>query len=120
MKALAKAVLAFGCFWPWPGRSGAAGFSLRSDGWYAPPQSVHEVLDYSVNYTDWLAGDQISTSVWTYSSGITHGAESINQAKTITTIWLSGGTAGQKYTITNTMITVGGRTWYATFKVEVK
>jgi len=121
MRALAKAVLAVWLILALAGAAGAAeGFSLRSDGWYAPPQSLHEVLDYSIPYAVWLEGDQISTSTWTYTSGITHGAESINQAKTITTTWLWGGTAKQTYTVTNTIQTVGGRTWVYTFKIEVK
>jgi len=102
------------------GAAGAAEFSLRSDGWYAPPKMAAAVLDYSVDWSQWLAGDQISASTWAYTSGITHGAEAVNQAKTIDTTWLEGGTAGTKYTVTNTITTTAGRTNLVSFKIEVK
>jgi hypothetical protein len=120
MRSLAKAALSFWLFLALAGGAGAAEFGLRSDGWYAPPKAVAAVLDYSVDWNLWLAGDQISASSWAYSTGITHGAESLNEAKTITTTWLSSGTAGQKYSLTNTITTTGGRTNQMSFKVEVK
>jgi len=109
-----------------------AGFSLRSDGWYAPSKVPIAVLDYSVLWRDWLRSDTILTSNWEYSTGITIGLTDINQDPvilddgttapplTLVTIWLLGGTAGQKYNITNTITTAAGRINLVSFKIEVK
>lgn len=66
------------------------------------------VLDYAVDWTDWLGADTISTSTWTVSTGIAQ----VTTANTTTTatIWVSGGTAGRSYTLTNKIVTAGGRT----------
>jgi len=65
-------------------------------------------LDYVINWSNWLDSDAISTSSWTVSSGITNESES--NTSTTATIWLSGGTAGETYRVTNRIVTSGGRT----------
>ena len=57
------------------------------------------VLDYSVDWAKWLAGDAINTSDWTVPVGLAKTLDSATVTKT--TIWLSGGAAGQSYTVTN-------------------
>lgn len=64
-------------------------------------------LDYSINWEDWLAGDTITTSNWTTTAGIT--IESDSNTATLASVWLSGGTARDNYTITNAITTAGGR-----------
>jgi len=78
------------------------------------------VLDYGFNwgldsdYPDkkpWLDldnGEAISTSVWVIPDGLTE--DSAEFGATATKVWLSGGTAGSSYTITNTITTSEGRT----------
>ena len=66
------------------------------------------VLDFSVDWTDWLTGDTISTSTFTVEAGIT--ADSDSNDTTSATVWLSGGTAGTLYTVTNQIVTAAGRT----------
>lgn len=66
------------------------------------------VLDYQIDWSDWLDDDTISTSTWTVPAGITE--ESSSNTTTTSTIWLSGGTAGQTYTLVNKIITASGRT----------
>lgn len=79
-----------------------------------PPYSVskdpHAVLDYGWDWTPWLAedGDTLDASEWIVPAGLT--VESSSHTTTHTTVWLSGGTAGQSYVITNRVTTVGGRT----------
>lgn len=68
------------------------------------------VLDYTFNWSSWLGSDTISTSAWTVQSGITRDSDSIVSGNKQTKIWLRGGTAGQAYTITNSITTAGGRT----------
>ncbi len=66
-----------------------------------------------------LQGATISTSAWTVPAGITE--DSNNTAaitiagvsygiNTVATIWLSGGTAGTEYTLTNRITTSDSRT----------
>lgn len=66
------------------------------------------VLDYAVDWTLWLAGDEIATSDWTVPVGLTKVTDTNTATKA--TVWLSGGQAGQSYTITNRITTTGGRT----------
>lgn len=62
------------------------------------------VLDYSVDWSDWLATDEvISTSTWAASDGIT--IETSGKTDTFATVWLSGGTAGVTYSLVNTITT---------------
>ena len=80
------------------------------------PQSV---LDYGFDWSDWLdTGDTVSTSTWTVPTGITEDSET--ETSTATTIWLSGGTVGKKYKITNRMVTANGRTVDRSFYVKVE
>jgi hypothetical protein len=76
------------------------------------------VLDYAVDWSRWLAGDEIATSDWTVPSGLTK----LSHSKTTTkaTVWLSGGTAGQSYTVTNRITTTGGRTEERSFTIRVE
>lgn len=75
--------------------------SVRKD-----PQAV---LDYGFDWSIWLAaGETIGTSSWTVEAGITK--DSDTKDDTTTTIWLSGGTAGEDYTVTNNIVTSASRT----------
>jgi len=76
------------------------------------------VLDYSIDWPRWLAGDQIAASEWIVASGLTKMAES--KTATSTTVWLSGGTAGQSYIVTNRITTAAGRTEDRSFTIRVE
>lgn len=67
-------------------------------------------LDYGFDWTAWLGSDTISTSTWTASAGITPAYPEILAGSKITRVWVSGGTAGTDYTLTNRIVTAGGRT----------
>ena len=80
-----------------------------------------DVLDYEIDWSTWLTasgGDTISSSTWTVPTGITKTTDS--HTTTTTTIWLSGGTAGTTYTLTNEIVTAGGRTKDQSVRVKVK
>lgn len=77
------------------------------------------VLDYSIEWSKWLAGDQIQTSAWTVSDPALETADDSNTA-TRTTVWLSGGAAEHSYTVTNRITTSGGRTDERSFVVQVE
>jgi len=65
------------------------------------------VLDYQVDWSDWLDSDTISTSTWTVPSGLAE--DSASNTTTTATVWLSGGTAGTSYTVVNHIVTAEGR-----------
>ena len=78
------------------------------------------VLDYSVDWLLWLAGDQISSSEWILEQGAT--IEKITDTFTTsrTVVWLSGGDKGITYLVTNRIVTAGGRTDDRTISVKVE
>ena len=55
-----------------------------------------------------MGTDTITESEWIVPEGLTKVTDS--KTATTATIWLSGGTAGVNYTVTNRIVTVGGRT----------
>ncbi|MCC6389152.1 MAG: hypothetical protein IT167_01020 [Bryobacterales bacterium] len=75
------------------------------------------VLDYSVDWTRWLDGDAIATSEWTVPAGLTK----VNDTHTTkaATVWLSGGTVSQTYTVTNRITSTGSRTDDRSFDVKI-
>lgn len=74
-------------------------------------------LDYQFDWSEWLNGDTIATSSFTAYSGIT--IDSIDNDTTTTTVWLSGGTAPNGYTVENTITTAAGRTAKRSIRVQV-
>lgn len=78
------------------------------------------VLDYTIDWgTNWLAdGETISSSSWTVQSGLTEDSDS--NTTTTATVWLSGGTAGSVYTVTNQITTSAGRTAERTLLIKVE
>jgi len=65
------------------------------------------VLDYSVDWSDWLDGDAITASQWIVPAGLT--LDSSTNSTTATTAWLSGGAVRFRYTVTNRITTASGR-----------
>lgn len=77
------------------------------------------VLDYVFNWGEWLAnGEEIVTSTFyidgVLSSTVPWTIALVPDSTAVTlltaTIWLSGGTLGERYTITNRIVTDQGRT----------
>jgi len=65
------------------------------------------VLDYSVDWSDWLDGDTITASQWIVPVGLT--LDSSTNSTTATTVWLSGGAVRFRYSVTNRITTASGR-----------
>ena len=83
------------------------------------PKDPNEVLDYVLDWSARIAAeDAISTSTWTVPAGITK--DSSSNDDTTSTIWLSGGTTGQTYSLLNRVVTDAGRTMDQTVKITVK
>lgn len=77
------------------------------------------VLDYMNDWSAWLDDDTITASSWTASSDeITIDSNSFTD--TTATVWLSGGTIGSSYILTNHIATLAGREEDRSFKIKCK
>lgn len=80
-------------------------------GIYRPsiPKDPDAVLEYTFDWTDWLAlvSDSIASYTVTVSSAT---KESDVRVGALVTAWVSGGTAGTVASILCRIVTVGGRT----------
>lgn len=77
------------------------------------------VLDYAIDWSEWLGADTIATSTWTVPSGVTKGADS--HTTTTATVWISGGRQGSSpYVITNRITTAAGRTDERSIEIPVE
>lgn len=84
--------------------------------WEKDPSSV---LDYALDWSEWLATNEaISGSTWTPSAGIFVNSDS--STGSVTTVWLSGGTAGLPYTVVNHITTNQGRQDERTITIRVR
>lgn len=76
-------------------------------------------LDYEVDWTAWLPdGDTITASLWIVPTGVTKTDEANTTATA--TVWLSGGTVGTNYDVTNRITTAAGRVDDRTIRIKVK
>lgn len=76
-------------------------------------------LDYQIDWSLWLGeSDTLQTVTWTLSSGIVE--ESSTETTTTATIWISGGTLNNFYTVTCSIITVQGRHDERSFILRIK
>lgn len=76
-------------------------------------------LDYSLDWSTYLeTGETISTSTWEVAAGITKVSDV--KSGTLTTIWLSGGTEGERYQLRNLIVTSAGRQDQRSFDVLVE
>jgi hypothetical protein len=100
------------------------GFRKDREGAYIQkdPQAT---LDYSVDWSDWLVGaDNISTSTWTIQTYTGDAAPVVKStdgtAGGVATIYVSGGTEGKIYRLTNRITTGSGLTDERYFRIVVK
>lgn len=82
-------------------------------------QDPDAVLDYPFDWSVYLGGDTIATSQFIADSGIMVESDAILDPSN-TVVWLSGGTKGKRYAITNHVLTTGGREDDWTIYVLVK
>lgn len=67
-----------------------------------------EILDFAIDWTAPLEGDEIVTSAWIVPDGITKTKD--GRTSNVCTVWLSGGQMRGRYTVVNRVTTTGGRT----------
>jgi hypothetical protein len=87
------------------------------------------VLDYKFDWkaltngtgdTDWLAsGETLTTKTVMVDAGLTKDSDALSDTNTSVTVWLSGGTAGQRYNVACKIVTSANRTDERTISVEV-
>ena len=83
-------------------------------------QDPDEVLDYTLDWSDWLPnGDVITSATATGEAGLTVGA-TVSFTTTTTTVWLSGGTAGSEYDVSVHVVTTGGREGDRSITLQIK
>jgi len=71
-------------------------------------------------FTDWLAaGETIASHVITVAAGLTVDSSALSDTSTSVTVWLSGGTALQSYTVACRIVTTAGRTDERTITINV-
>ena len=76
-------------------------------------------LDYKIDWTSWLElAESISSSTWIVPTGLTKVDEAT--ATKTTTVWLTGGTVGDKYLVTNRITTSQNRTDDRTIEIVVR
>lgn len=77
------------------------------------------VLDYTEDWSEWMvSGDSIVSSSWTVPTGITKDSDAFTGTETV--VWLSGGTVGQVYQLTNHIVTADGREDDRTIAIRIK
>lgn len=64
-------------------------------------------VDFTIDWTDWLESDTISTGTWIVPAGITKVSSSYTTK--MDTIFVSGGSAGNTYSLVNRITTANGR-----------
>lgn len=83
-----------------------------------PDKDPDDVADYVIDWTARLVDDSISSSEWLDVEGLEL-FDLDNDEKTCTA-WIRGGTAGTRYSVTNRIQTVGGRTFDKTVFLSVR
>ena len=74
--------------------------------------SPNEKWDYHIDWSADLANDEIASSDWTVDDDtitIEASPPPTAHTATIATVWVSGGTVGMTYTLTNHIVTEEGR-----------
>ena len=84
------------------------------------------LLDYTLDWNDWFGcSDGLNTSSWEIeiiendNTPITSSTHTADTTSNTTTVWLSGGTVGNHYRITNTITTTNNLTEERYFRIFI-
>lgn len=83
----------------------------QTESGFTAEQSAGSLLDYGLDWSDFLAtapGDEITTSTWTPEDPLVVCSQAAI-AGAITSVWITGGQAGQWYALVNEIVTRDGR-----------
>lgn len=84
-------------------------------------QDPNEELDYKIDWTRTLTpdGDTVASSSWDVPTGLTEPhAQSHDSTSTI--VWVAGGTINENYTLTNHIVTSGGRKYDQSIIIRIR
>lgn len=81
------------------------------------PVDPDAIIDYIIDWTAWLNGDNIATSAWSLTNASE--ASSANTTKTAT-VFIQAAVAGKIVTMRNRITTTGGRTEDRTLRARVR
>ena len=83
-------------------------------------KAATSVLDYKFDWSDWLdAGETISSKTVTVPTGLTKNSDALADTNTAVLVWLSGGTTGERYTVSCQIVTSAGRTDARYIEIEI-
>lgn len=94
------------------------GSYINSEGTPDFVKDPNSTEDYQFNWAPELDGDTISSSSFLLPDGLT--SVSTSNTTTTATIFVSGGSEGRSYRITNRVVTAGGRTKDRTIRILVQ
>lgn len=81
-------------------------------------------LDYTIDWTNWLGSDTVSSVAYTLDSGITTstaiGGSATSTTSTTSTVNITGGTAGNIYNVKCEMTTAANKVVVRNFRVKVE
>lgn len=88
-----------------------------------PDKDPDEVLDYAIDWQPRLnqddgSIDSIATSTWVVPAGLTQVTSTFSGQNTV--LWLSSGSLGETYSVTNRITTAGGRTMDQSVKLRIR
>jgi len=81
------------------------------------PVDPDAIIDYIIDWTKWLAGDNLATSAWSIANATE--ASSASTTKTAT-VFISAAKPGKVVTMRNRITTAGGRTEDRTLRALVR
>ncbi len=84
------------------------------------PKDPDDIADYQV---DWSARLEVGETIETSTFAVVLGSVTIDSqdfSGALTTVWLSGGEAGESCQIRNRITTSGGRQWDATARLRIR
>lgn len=82
-------------------------------------QDPAAILDYRVDWTDWLDGDVITSGTFSATPTAPVVIASQSTGTAIGTVWISNGIVGTTYEINHHISTLGGRTDERTFSIAI-
>lgn len=91
-----------------------------------PAKDPDEILDFTIDWTERLDGDTISSSSWAVDADnddavldISVSGHPSSFTDTTTTLWVESGTDDVRYKVFNTIVTAGGRTMQEAVYIKV-
>lgn len=90
-----------------------------------PVKDPNEVLDYQIDWADdeeprLVTGETLTSSTFSVVEGTVVINSQSYVVTGLTTVWLSGGTAGERCTILNRVTTSAGRTYDLSARLRIR